>query len=349
MNKQRFIMANLIYMSPMTGNLFLNLWLENQLKSLMDKTNLPALRERYDLEYVLFTDDESLMAISRHPNFMALGALCEITVIKLNWPADSDRFGSRYGLLSQMCQQTLRAVFTEPAPGEVDRRNAWLGCWVADLVFAKGALPKMLKRLEAGHDAVFNVPIRSAADSVNHLLAQLPGAPSDLELFEMAYRNLHHLWTHSTWNNPYFTRMPYSMLWNSGTGLVAHNFGITPIVFKPSPEMQNMTGGIDSDLPGMCKNPFWATDWTDAPVAGVEPLSNGHYPSFDHRPASEDVVTHWALHGGRDGQPAVHPNQPAFLDKPLYYPNKAMFNNSDLAVRAVEIASSIQRRIAEAK
>lgn len=334
--KQKFIMVNLIYVSQSCGPLYLTLWLENQLKSLLDKTNLPALKERYDLEYVLFTDDESLMQISRHPNFMALGALCEVTVIKVTWPPDVDRFQARYSLLAEMFKQTLAAVYNPN--DDKNRKGAYLGVWVADLVFAKHSLLKMLSRLDEGYDVVFNVPIRCAADSANPVLAGMPGAPTDTELFELAHANLHHLWTHATWDNPYFSKFPYSMLWSSGTGLLAHNFGITPIVFKPNEEMLKVQGVIDADVPSFCKNPYWATDWTDAAVAGVEPLSNGHYPPFLQHRASEEFVCDWAKAG-------THPAQSANLHQPLYYPSKAVFNNPELAARAGAIAERIQAKL----
>lgn len=324
--KQTYIISNLVY-----GPHHPDFWLENQLKSLLDSSNLPALRERYKLEYALFTDDETLMRITRHPNFMQLSAICEIHVIKMNWPADADRFNSRYQLLIQMFQQMLTVGL---------ERNAWLSVIVADLVFAKGALPTMLKHLEAGYDSVFMVPIRGAADSINHQLARLPGAPTDLELFELCYRNLHHLWTHSTWDNPYFSRMPYSMLWNSGSGLCTHNFGITPIVFKPNEEMRNVKGVIDADVPAFCKNPYWCENWTDAPVAGVEPLSNGHYPPFLHQRSSEDFVVEWAKTG-------TMPQQLDYLHHALYYPAKSVFNNVYLADQAQGIAERIQARLKE--
>lgn len=324
--KQKFTMCNLVY-----GQLYPDLWLENQLKSLCDPTNLPALREKYDLEYVLVTDEETLQHITRHPNFMRLTQCCTVPVIKLTWPPDSDRFGSRYGMLVQMFQQVLPEVLA---------KNSWFGCWVADLVFAQHSLPKMLARLEQGHDAVFNVPIRSAADSVNPLLQRLPGAPTDLELFEMAYHNIHHLWVASQWDAPLFSKFPYSMLWNSGTGLVSHHFGITPIVFKPTPEMKAVRGGIDSDMPAFFKNPFWAEDWIDAAVAGVEPLSNGHYPPFLQQPSSVEYVARWALK-------ATHPNQKEYLHRELYYPSQRTFNSTELAIEAARTARDIRDRMGE--
>lgn len=319
--KQRYSIVNLVY-----GTLYPDLWLENQLKSLCDPTNIPALKEKYEVNYILFTDEVTLQKISRHPNFMRLGQLCEIQIVQLNWPPDTDQFASRYGLLTQMFHQALTVAL---------EKSEWLSVIVADLVFAKGSLPKMLKRLEDGHDAVFMVPIRSAADSVNPLLSKLPGAPSDLELFEMAYANLHHLWVASHWNAPLFSKFPYSMVWNSGTGLVAHNYGITPIVFKPNAAMKDVQGVIDSDVPSFFKNPYWATDWTDAAVAGVEPLSNGHYPPFLQHQSSTAWVKEWAKVG-------TQPCQGVNLTHPLFYPSRKTFNNEAMAGEALEIAKLLQ-------
>jgi hypothetical protein len=325
-------MCNLCY-----GANYPILWLENHLKSICDPSNLPALKSDYDLEYVLFTDDATLHELSRHPNFMKLAQICEINIVKLTWPADSDTFGSRYQVLAQMLQETLKVALKKEAYA--------MSAWVADLVFAKGSLPKIISHIEKGHDAVYNVPIRSAADAVHPLLAKLPGAPSDLELFEMAYANLHHLWIASDWQTRRFSKFPYSIVWDSGTGLVAHNFSVTPIVFRPNSEMLNVQGGIDTDLPSYIKNPYWATDWMDAAVAGVEPLSNGHYPPFTKSRASVENVVNWAKHGGLNGGPAVHPCQPLNLPHPLYYPSKAIFNNDLLALDAAVVASQIKHEV----
>lgn len=323
--KRTYVMANLVY-----GQFYPELWLENQLKSLLDPTNLPAVKEKYNTEYVLITDDETLLRISRHQNFIKLGQLCELHIMKMQWPPDADRFASRYNLLVDLLKHTMPVAL---------EKNAIYSAWVADLVFAKHALPRILKPFESGHDAVFMVPIRGAADSANPLLAQLSGAPTDLELFEIAYRNLHHLWVASHWESPLFTKMPYSMLWNSGTGLLAHNFGVTPIAFKPNAEMLTVQGGIDSDLPKFCKHPYWATDWTETPVAGIELLSNGHYPPFAHGKPDPERITDWAVRG-------TLPNQTDHLEKPLYYPSKKVFNSqiiaNDARVQMIELKNKVE-------
>lgn len=319
--ERRYVLANLVY-----GQNYPALWLENQLKSLCDESNLLAAKQAgYTLEYALFTDEPTLQAMSRHPNFMRLSQLCEINTVKLSWPPDADQFASRYQLLVQMFHTVLNEV--------KDRADA-VSVLVADLVFAKSSIPKMLRHLERGHDAVFMVPIRSAADSVMPYLQKLPGAPTEDELFELAYHNLHHLWTHCTWGNPYYSRMPYSMLWKSEAGLCAHNFGITPIVFKPIPELSGVQGVIDSDVPSFFKNPHWCTDWTDAAVAGVEPLSNGHYPPFGGK-ADPEWIAEWAKVG-------TQPCQAENLHRPLFYPSRKRFADEALAESAREKAQMIQ-------
>jgi len=327
--KQRYVISNLVY-----GQLYPQLFLENHLKSLLDPTNLPALTKDFDIEYVLFTDEVTLHnTIKNHPRFIQLGQLVEVHVVQLNWPPDSDQFASRYNLLAQMLQSVISGVLTDPK-----KRGAWVSTWTADMVFAKFSVGKMLRRMKSGHDAVFMVPIRGAADSVNPMLAQLPGAPTDNELFELAFRNLHHLWVASHWDAALFSKFPYSILWNSGTGLLAHNFGITPIVFKPNQKMLDVQAGIDSDLPAYCENPYWAEDWTDAACAGIEPLSNGHYPPFLVHRAEQDWVVGWAKKG-------TTPTQARWLSHPLYYPSKHRFNQPQLAAIAANIAGSIREKL----
>lgn len=327
--KRKYIIANLCYGLGKTP--YVDLWLENQLKSLCDPTNIPALRDEWDVEYLLFTDQESFQGINRHPNFMRLGQVASIDVVHLQWPADADQFGSRYSLLVQIFHEALRKALESKAYA--------LSVIVADLVYAKDALPRILKRLTSGHDAVLMVPIRSAAESVMPALMKMPGAPSDLELFELAYRNLHHLWTHATVGNPYFTRMPYSMLWKSPAGLLAHNFGITPIAFRPSEALRGVQGVIDSDVPSFFTNPYWATDWTDAPVAGVEPLANGHYPPFG---GSSDpaAIAAWSRIG-------TQPVQARYLDRPLFYPSRQTFDAPALEESALNFVTEIKNQLGE--
>ena len=211
---KKYAASNLVY-----GQMYADFFVNNHLKSLLDPTNIASIKaDGVDMYYLLFTDDETFNSMQRHPQFIAFSRAVKLDVVKVNWPPDVERFGLRYTILTEMFHKTLVKA--------LELGTDYMSVWVADLVFAKHCLPRLVSRMDEGHDAVFNVPIRGAADAINPHLNKMDGAPTDMQLFELAYQSLHHLWTHSHWNNPLFTRMPYSMLWNSGTGLVAHNFGI---------------------------------------------------------------------------------------------------------------------------
>ena len=305
MSKQKYVIANLIYD---VSTPYPMLWLENQLKSLCDPTNLPALREKYDVDYVILSDEATIPAIVRHPNFLQLSKYATPEFIRLGWPADAQKFENRYVLLTQMLQTVIPVALEQ---------NAIVSAIVADLVFAQGSIPRILGHMERGHDAVFNVPIRGAADE-----------------------HMHPLWVAADWNARRFSKFPYSMIWDSGTGLVGHNFGVTPIAFRPNEAMRDVQGGIDSGLPALCQNPYWATDWTDAAVAGIEPLSNGHYPpwALPHEQSSVETVVKWA-------QKATIPAQDSYLNQALYYPDRVTFANNALAADAENISADLQRRL----
>lgn len=328
MSKQKYVIANLIYD---VSTPYPMLWLENQLKSLCDPTNLPALREKYDVDYVILSDEDTIPAIVRHPNFIQLSKYANTEFIRIGWPADAQKFENRYVLLTQMLQTVIPVALEQ---------NAIVSAIVADLVFAQGSIPRILGHMERGHDAVFNVPIRGAADGVQPVLRAMPGAPTSAELFKLAYEHMHPLWVAADWNARRFSKFPYSMLWDSGTGLVGHNFGVTPIAFRPNEAMRDVQGGIDSGLPALCQNPYWATDWTDAAVAGIEPLSNGHYPpwALPHEQSSVETVVKWA-------QKATIPAQDSYLNQALYYPDRVTFANNALAADAENISADLQRRL----
>lgn len=141
-----------------------------------------------------------------------------------------------------------------------------------------------------------------------------PGALSAEALFTLAYNNLHPLWIACHWENATFTKLPFSLLWNTGEGLIARSFSVTPIAFIPTVEMAQVTGVIDVMVPALCSNPFWASDYLDCPVVGVEPL-HCYYPPFTNLPASVDGVRQWA-------RASLHPSQLQFLKRPFFYPQK---------------------------
>jgi hypothetical protein len=100
--------------------------------------------------------------------------------------------------------------------------------------------------------------------------------------------------------------------------------------------LENEAGGVDSLLPTFAENPYFVEDWLEAPIATVEPLSNGHYPPFGIHQSSVDGVCEWAK-----AAKAVT----KFVDRPCYFPSKKIFDNPRIAARALGIAEAIKEKL----
>lgn len=303
--------TNIVY-----GEEYCRIFMDYGIKSLLDPSNLPAFKDR--CEYAIYTDEGSLKFLrdENHPNMKKLFETVPIEFFTMT-PQNhkTPNFDNRYELLRQVFKMSVNLAIT---------KNALAAPWVADLVVAKGFIAKVLRRIDAGHDAVFVLPLRAAKEGIAERLQKDEWALSAMALFEAGYQNLHPLWTHSHWNNPQFTKMPFTMLWNSGSGLLARSFSVTPVVFEPHEQMIVSGGMIDVDIPGMFKNPYWATDWVDAPIIGVEPL-RCYYPPFVNEKASAKRVRAWSRN-------CLKKEQLAFPGKCLFYPSAevASFSNPEM-------------------
>ena len=310
--KQKYLQTNLVY-----GATYANLFLNFHLRSILDKSNLPAIADQYVLEYAIFTDDETVPILTANKNFQRLAKLCEdsgggIAFIKFEWPKEvTNRFDQRYGALVQMFKASADQAL---------KQNAWLTAWVADLVVAKGFYSKILKKIEDGHGAVFVLPPRGGAEGMVGPLGKGEEALEAKELFTLVYENMHPLWQACHWDTPQFSKLPFSLLWNSGTGLLARSFSITPIIIKPSQKMTEGRGMIDGDIPAMCENPYWCEDWTEAPVCGAEPIQC-YFPAFINKTSDIPWVKQWSS--------CLDQTQLPLLKHKLYYPDKVTANISD--------------------
>lgn len=294
---KKLLITNVVY-----GQLYARIFLEHHLRSFLDESNIPAHADR--VEYLIFSDAETIPYLTAHENFKRLAALIVVKVVPITWPAGTNRFDHRYGILIQTFRESVKAAL---ACGML------LSALVADLVVAQGFLASVLKRIDEGHDSVFVLPLRAAYESAGPQLAQHEGALAPAELFKIGYENLHPLWVACHWQAAQFTKLPFSLLWNTGTGFLVRSYSITPVIFEPTEAMLTAGAVIDVEIPSMCRNPYWARDWTDAPVIGVEPLFC-YYPTFANHTASVGWVREWAK--------CLHPAQSAYLRERLYYPDR---------------------------
>lgn len=315
---KKLLITNVVY-----GSLYSRIFLDQHLKSMLDPTNLPTVKDR--VIYAIYTDPETKQRLLGHPNYLELEKYCKIRIYEFKFAGIENRFEKRYGILASTLQLAIEVALEE---------NFLLMPLVADLVVAKHFMPKIFERFEAGHDSVFTLPMRSAFESVAPFLNANNGAYFADDLFEIGYQNLHPLWVACHMEAAQFSKLPYSLLWNTGSGLLAHSFSITPIAFQPTPEMQKVSTVIDIEIPGLCKNPYWAQDWTDCAVIGVEPLFC-YYPPFKNQKANPETIKKWA-------DKTCHVSQKPTLRKPLYFPNKVTVNASqELEARAAAVVDGI--------
>lgn len=296
---KKMLITNVVY-----GSVYAPIFLNLHLKSMIDESNIPAHHRR--IEYMIFTDAETRPAIENHPKFRQLKALVPVHIMMIKWPSDAkNRYHSRYSLLSQTFKEACAIAL---------KNNYYLSALVADSVVAKDFLAKMFQKLDAGFDSVFVMPMRATEESIGPHLHAEPAAYTARELFRLAYTHMHPLWVACHWRAAQFTKLPFSLLWNTGTGLIVRSYSITPIAFVPNEDMiQEGSMIIDVEVPAACRKPFWATDWEDAPIILAEPLFC-FYPPFTNHRANIPWVKEWAK--------GLHESQVNYLEAELYYPNK---------------------------
>lgn len=307
MAPQKLLMTNLVY-----GKRYSEVFLEQNLKSLLDPRNIPAHKDK--IEYLLFTDEETLPIIKNHVNYFKLQCAVQTHVRVFHWPnTNVDRFQARYQLLIDTFKQSVQFGL---------EKNMFVSALVADLVFANNYVEKLFEKLNQGYESIFAIPVRSANEALVKELNKYENALSADDLYKVAFENMHPLWLACHWESIHFSKIPFSLIWREQQNLIVKSFAVTPVVFKPTHEMLSAQGVIDAIIPEYCTNPYWASDWVECPLVGCEFL-DCYYPPFSQKQASIDFVTKWA-------QQSVHPLQHKYLRNSFFYPRKgqgAAFQN----------------------
>lgn len=295
------LISNIVY-----GQTYSDIFLNYHLPSLLDETNLPKVNK--DVSFVFYTDNETKPIIEKHPVMRELLSLSEVEIRDFTWHPTANRWSRRYDLLVNSFRECVL---------EVVKKDRMLSAWTADIILAKGCLPAMLEKMKDKEiDAVFVQHPRSAFETIKDSLSTDNALHAD-ELWQNCFRNLHPLWVHCHWDNPQFTQYPFTLLWNSGKGLLAHSYSITPIIMRPTKEMAESVKVIDSEVPSMFKNPYWVKDWDEIPLIAAEPITC-YYPPFTKGKLTNMRAGEWI----RDWSAMLHKSQLQNVKRPIYYPNR---------------------------
>lgn len=319
----KLVISYLVY-----GETYANLFFENHLKSLLDPTNLPAVQQSIE-RIIIFTDNETKPLFAKHPKMMELLSYLgeeRLEIRDFTWRPGAERFVLRYS--------ALIGTFVESVKFALERKCI-LAAWTADMILAKGFLPTALDKMADGFGAIFIQPPRACAEGLTEELIKVDGAMDAGELWKALHRGHMHpyLYAANHWRSPTFTHEPYYLLWNTGTGVMARTFSVTPIVLRPTPEMAEVTQVIDISVAPMIEHPYWAEDFDEFGLILAEPVLC-YNKVLSNLPPQMDRLRKFAQ--------ARHPHQREYLKRRFWYPNSIvcqapseMIAESDRAVEDI--------------
>ena len=145
--------------------------------------------------------------------------------------------------------------------------------------------------INLGHDAVINSPMKVAFERASNFLIQREILVD--ELFNVAFTNLHPIWTSSNWKNPNFTKLPYKIIWTDENSLCMRGFSHTPILVIPKEWMTTLSGAIDTSFLPYFKNPFYSENWSELPWIELKSLQST-YPPENNNKFNINNIANWA-------------------------------------------------------
>jgi len=306
-------MSNLVF-GPSYVNIFLNFHLKSLIENLSDQN---LFSHSY---YLIFTDEESISLIEKHPNFDQLKSIFKVHFIKIE--KDALSYQARYQLQTYQSQVTAQFALTN---------NLLLHMAAADLYYGENYFVNTLARLDQGFDAVVHVPMRVAYESAAQYLSDRKLSVD--ELFEVAFNNLHPLWLASNWNSPYFSKIPYHMIWSDERTICLRGFSLSPVTVVPKDWMLGAGGCTDITYLPNLQNPYYCLDWSEVPM-----LELGHimsfYPPFSTLPSNAKRVADWA-------RTATVPSNFDNLNKAVIFKKTTEEVNDDLIIQSQIIANEI--------
>ena len=269
------LISNLVYGEPYT-DLFLNLHLPSLIENL--RTNYFSDKSKY----LVYTDRDSSKTIRSHPMFRLLGKFIDFEVLQIDGVALS--YESRYGLQQvQVNDSACRAL----------HGFDFFHSACADVVYGNNVLPDAARLLiQSGKNTICHTPMRVALESAAPLLRG-PSAFSVENLFEVGLRHPHPLWTSSNLRTPYFTTIPYHMIWTNDSQVLLRGFAISPLLLKPSPWMTECGGSIDLSFSQFEQDFLWLSNWSDLPMLELGRLG-AFYPCFRSEYFNLTSVVEWA-------------------------------------------------------
>lgn len=271
----KICVSNLVY-----GERYTKVFLDYHLKTFVDDSNLGGLSE--GSQYVVFTDGKNIEYIKSSVHYKKLVAAIPVKFFVFSAPEDSYR--QRYAIQSFQHKLVVQYALDN---------DMLLAPLTADHVLGKGVWKKALSILSEGYDGVLSHAMRAGYEGIAPALDMISGAPEPDHLFELSFMNQHPAWLAMNWDSPFFSKVPYHIIWSDSQCLVVRGFSVGVFICQPSAEMASIGGNSDIYTVPLLKRPFFVQDWSDLPWAEMAFLMH-FFPSFCQYRASTLRVAQWA-------------------------------------------------------
>jgi len=265
--------SNLVY-----GDSYINIFLNFHLKSLLENfvTNNPFSRSYY----LIFTEQQNIVRIEAHENFQQLKKFMNVHFLNIDGGVSYDQ---RYGLQGLQVQNTVQFALTNDL-------LVHIAC--ADVYYGPNFFANACQILSKGYDAVIHQPMRTAFESAAPHLTGRWALTVD-ELFDVGFANPHPIWISENWDNPYFTKYPYQLIWTDEKSVCLRGFSISPSVVVAKDWMKNAGGCTDISFMPYLENPYFSNDWSELPMIELCHLFS-FYPPFANKKSNALDVATWA-------------------------------------------------------
>ena len=271
---RKICISNLVY-----GEIFTKIFLTYHLKSLLK--NLSSSRLPDGSIYLVFTDEKNISELDFHKNVAAVRKFMPLEIVVIDGDLKNDM---RYHIQSIQMKETIKYCL---------ENDLLIHQTCADVYFGPNFFQNLIQKMSEGFDVIFGNPMRAAYESAAPLLDHAICDVDDVDdLFDIGFQNPHPLWMSSNWNNPYFSIMPYHLLWTDSKSILVRGVSISVYLFEPREWMLEFHGCTDMIQRKKFKHPYYCIDWSEFPILELVFLAT-FFPSFRNQKASVSSVAEW--------------------------------------------------------
>ena len=258
------------------GKDYIDVFCDLVLPMQLSEDNIPAVVQKTDAKYVIFTKSEDFKYLSEKTRIQYLASLLPFEILIFE---ETSSEKDKYGLISK-----LQCISMNLAKSE---GYDCLFPFYADVLCSNGSINFSYDRLSEGSGAVVSLGPQTILEQIKPRLITEKNQKgpnvlqvSSRDLVKHTFDSLHPFHAPSFWEKENFTTVPSMMFWRApNNGVIAHGFHLHPIAFL-IPESPNLLrpfhGTIDEHfMPTMFSSSeevFICEDSDDVFMCSVESL-----------------------------------------------------------------------------